>query len=204
MRIVFDFGGVLFRWQPLQMLQRELPLRSRDDASAQRLFAGIFQGYGGDWGEFDRGTLAIPELVRRIALRTGLQEQEVQAVVNAVPSELQPIPKTVALLRQLRNDGRRLHYLSNMPLPYADHLEREHEFLGWFESGVFSARVRQIKPEPAIFATAARHFAAMPSQLVFIDDVQANVQAARQAGWNALHFVDPDSCEAQLRAHGWM
>jgi putative hydrolase of the HAD superfamily len=204
MRIVFDFAGVLFHWQPLDLLKRELPLHATDELAARRLAQEIFQGYGGDWGEFDRGTLDVPELVRRIAARTGLQAEEVQAVVDAVPGELQPIPETVALLQRLHRAGRRLHYLSNMPHPYADHLEREHAFVGWFESGVFSARVRQIKPEAQIYETAARRFQADPAQLVFIDDVLGNVRAARRCGWNALHFVDAADCEAQMRVQGWM
>jgi putative hydrolase of the HAD superfamily len=203
-RIVFDFAGVLFHWQPLDLLQRELPLRATDEVAARRLAQDIFQGYGGDWGEFDRGTLAVPELVRRIAARTGLQPEEVQAVVDAVPGELRPIPDTVALLRRLHRAGRRLHYLSNMPHPYADHLEREHAFVGWFESGVFSARVQRVKPQPEIFDLAARRFQADPAQLIFIDDVLGNVQAARRCGWNALHFVDAADCEAQMRALRWM
>jgi putative hydrolase of the HAD superfamily len=125
-------------------------------------------------------------------------------VVDAVPAELQPMPATVALLRRLHAQGRRLHFLSNMPLAYAEHLEREHDFLNCFESGVISARVRQIKPEPAIFDTAARLFGTEPAQLVFIDDVADNVHAARQAGWQALHFVDAVDCEAQLLAGGWI
>ena len=203
MRIVFDFAGVLFHWQPPHMLQRVLPQYASDDASARRLVRNIFQGYSGDWADFDRGLLQVPELVRRIAARTGLPAQAVQAVVDAVPAELQPIPETVALLRRLHAQGRRLHFLSNMPGPYADHLEREHDFVGCFESGVFSARVQQIKPEPGIFATAARHFGAEPTQLLFIDDVADNVEAARRAGWQALHFVDAADCEARLRAGGW-
>ena len=204
MKIVFDFAGVLFDWQPHELVMRELPRHATDEAVARRLAEAIFQGYGGDWAEFDRGVLEVPELVQRIAARTGLAPREVQAVVEGVPAELQPMPESVALLRRLHGAGRRLHFLSNMPRPYAEHLEREHDFLGCFHSGVFSSRVLQIKPEPAIYATAAQHFQAEPAQLVFIDDVLDNVLAARQAGWHALHFVEPARCEAQLRAQGWI
>lgn len=204
MRIVFDFAGVLFHWQPPHLLQRVLPQHASDDASARRLTQQIFQGYGGDWAEFDRGMLEAPELVRRIVARTGLPTSAVQAVVDAVPAELQPMPDTVALLRRLHAQGRRLHFLSNMPAPYAEHLEREHDFLRCFESGVISARVRQIKPEPGIFDTAARRFGADPAQLLFIDDVAENVRAAHRAGWQALHFVDAADCEARLSAGGWI
>jgi putative hydrolase of the HAD superfamily len=204
MRIVFDFAGVLFHWQPLQLLRRVLPRHATDEASARRLAQDIFQAYGGDWAEFDRGTLGVPELVQRIAARTGLPPEAVRSVVDAVPAELQPIPESVALLRRLHGEGRRLHFLSNMPHPYADHLEREHAFIGCFESGVISARVGQIKPEPGIFATAARRFGAEPHELLFIDDVADNVRAAQRAGWHALHFVDAADCQAQMRAGGWI
>jgi len=203
-RIVFDFAGVLFRWQPPRLLQRVLPQHAGDAQAATVLAETIFQGYGGDWAEFDRGRLEVPELVRRIAARTGLPAQDVRAVVDAVPAELQPMADTVSLLRRLRAEGRRLFYLSNMPLPYAEHLEREHDFVGWFEAGVISARVQQIKPEREIFDIAARQFDADPSQLVFIDDVPANVHAARQAGWQALHFLNAADCELQLRRGGWL
>jgi putative hydrolase of the HAD superfamily len=203
-RIVFDFAGVLFHWQPRQLLRRELPRLAVDEASAQRLADEIFQGYGGDWADFDRGTVDAPALVQRIAARTGLAAADVQRVVDAVPAELQPLPDSVALLRRLHAQGRRLHFLSNMPAPYAEHLEREHDFLRCFESGVISARVRQIKPEPGIFATAARYFGAEPAQLLFIDDLPVNVRAAREAGWQAVRFVDAPDCAARLRAGGWI
>lgn len=202
MRIVFDFAGVLFHWQPLQLLKRELPMHATDEASARRLAEDIFQGYGGDWADFDRGRVEVPELVATIATRTGLPEQDVKRVVDAVPAELQPMPDTVALLRRLHVQGRRLHFLSNMPGPYADHLEHEHDFLRCFESGVISARVGQIKPEPEIYALAARAFQAEPTQLLFVDDVLDNVRAARRAGWQAIHFVGAADCETRMRALG--
>jgi putative hydrolase of the HAD superfamily len=204
MKIVFDFAGVLFHWQPLDLLQRTLPSHASGEAAARRLAEGIFQGWGGDWAEFDRGTIDVPELVWRIAKRTGLRPQDVQAVVDAVPAELQPMPETVMLLERLQSAGRPLHFLSNMPHPYADHLEREHAFVSRFESGVFSARVGWIKPEAEIYAVAARRFGAQPSQLLFIDDMPDNVAAARRAGWQALRFVDAADCEAQLQAGGWL
>lgn len=202
MRIVFDFAGVLFRWRPQRLLQRVLPQQTPDAAAARRLVEAIFQGYGGDWADFDRGLVEPEALASRIARRTGLTREQVRAVIDAVPAELQPMPDTVALLRRMHAQGRRLHYLSNMPAPYADHLEREHAFLRCFESGVISARVRQIKPEPAIVDTAALRFGAAPAELLFFDDVPANVQAARAAGWQALQFVDAADCELRLRAAG--
>lgn len=202
-RIVFDFAGVLFTWRPLALLQQVLPQQAADAASAAHWAAQIFQAYGGDWAEFDRGTVEPDELVRRIATRTGLASDAVRSVVDAVPLALQPVPETVALLQRLRALGPPLFYLSNMPASYADHLERCNPFLQQFDDGVISARVQLIKPEPAIFALAAQRFGVAPGDLVFLDDVPANVAAARAAGWQALPFSDAAQAEADLREQGW-
>ena len=201
-RVVWDFGAVLFNWQPAPLLRRVLPGRAVDDTSAAHWVQQVFQAYGGDWGDFDRGTVAVPDLVQRIATRTGLSPAEVQAVVDAVPWSLQPLPGSVALLQRLHAAGVVQHYLSNMPAPYADHLERQHGFLELLHSGVFSARVKLIKPEAAIFEVAARHFGLPPSQLLFFDDHAPNVAAAQAAGWQAEVFTSAEAAEQVLMARG--
>ena len=77
-RFVFDFAGVLFSWQPLVLLRQVLPQHATDAASAAHWAAQIFQSYGGDWAEFDRGTVEPDELVSRIARRTGLASGAVE------------------------------------------------------------------------------------------------------------------------------
>ena len=204
MKVVFDFAGVLFGWSPPALVQRTLPRRADDAQAARRLADAIFEGYGGDWSDFDRGSVETAALVRRIATRTGLAEAEVLAVVDAVPSELQPLAATVALVEELHAAGQRLFFLSNMPAPYADHLERRHVFLRCFADGVYSARVQLIKPEPAIFELAATRFGCAPAELLFFDDVPGNVEAARAAGWQARQFVDAEGCRRDLVDAGLM
>jgi putative hydrolase of the HAD superfamily len=203
MKLVFDFGGVLFDWRPTELLKRVLPGRAVDDASALHWVEQVFQGYGGDWGAFDRGELDLDQVAARIVARTGLTDAEMRTIVDAIPGLLKPIEPTVALLERLRGSGLPLYFLSNMPAPYADYLEREHHFLGWFDHGLFSERERLSKPDPAIFSLAAERFGAAPDELVFFDDHLPNISAAREAGWTALHFVDAERAERELRALGW-
>jgi len=202
MQVVFDFAGVLFHWHPPTMVQRVLPQRAPDAAAALRLCEAIFQGWGGDWDAFDRGAVEAAPLVARIAARTGLPAAEVRAVVDAVPHELQPMPAMVELVHELHTTGQPLRFLSNMPAPYADHLERTHAFLRCFADGVFSARVQRVKPERGIFELAAQRFGTPPGELLFFDDVAGNVAAAREAGWAARHFTDAQECRRELRAAG--
>ena len=202
MNIVFDFGGVLFRWQPHAFMQRLLPQRCATPQAASEFVAQFFQGFEGDWGEFDRGTLDRASLAERIARRVGLAVHEAKRVIDAVPDELQPLPESVALLRRLHASGRHLYFLSNMPEPYAQHLEATHDFLGLFRGGVFSSRAGLIKPDPAIFEHAQMTFGTHGATMLFIDDVEKNVMAARAAGWQAIQFHDAAQCERELVALG--
>ena len=201
--LVFDFGRVVFRWRPDVLLAKSLPHRATGPDAIRHWVDQVFLAYGGDWGEFDRGTVEPPELARRIAARTGLAETEVAAIIEGCSQELVPLDDTVAWIRRLHAQGRPLHYLSNMPEPFAAHFERTHDFMQLFESGVFSSRVKLIKPDPAIFEHAARVFRRAPQNLLFLDDHLPNVVAAREAGWEAIHFVDAVQAEAEVAAKGW-
>ena len=202
MNVVFDFGAVLFRWQPYEFMPRLLPQRARDEASTHEVVSGFFEGYNGDWGEFDRGAIGVPELAQRISLRTRLDIADVHRVIAAVPGELQPMPQTLALMQRLRERGHRLFFLSNMPSPFADHIEAAHPLKEWFLDGIFSSRVKLIKPDPAIYRAAAERFGIEPRESLFIDDFRANVVAARALGWDAVHFLSHEQCEADVAARG--
>ncbi len=202
MNVVFDFGGVLFDWQPHEFLSRLLPERTPTPEAAHALAAAFFEGYGGDWAAFDRGAIDPEALAQTIARRTGLPVQDTRRVIDGVPHELQPMAGTVALLRRLQAAGHALYFLSNMPEPYAQHLEETHDFLGLFRDGVFSARVKLIKPEPEIYAHLVQAFHIDPADTLFIDDVALNAEAARAAGWQAVHFENAVQCERELMVRG--
>ena len=111
MNIVFDFGGVLFQWQPNEFMARLVPERATSPAALQALVADFFQGYGGDWAAFDRGTIEPGPLAEAIAQRTGLALPVVRELIDGVALELQPVPGMVALLRRLHAAGYALYFL---------------------------------------------------------------------------------------------
>ena len=200
MKFVFDFGGVVFNWKPLVLLQQVLPHRAVNEASARDCAAAIFQGFHptSDWALFDQGGIEPEALAHRIATRTGLSPDEVRTVIEAIPPHLVPDAGTVALMDELRGQGHQIYFLSIMPAGYADELERSHHFFDWFEDGIFSARVGQIKPNADIFETAVRQFATAGVPTVFIDDVQHNIDAARHHGWQGIRFESAQQVRAAL------
>jgi putative hydrolase of the HAD superfamily len=204
--VVFDFGAVLFHWQPLALLLEVVPELAPDEAAARALAASIFQSFtpDSDWAQFDLGRLDEATLAQRIAVRIGAQPQQLRRVIDAIPEHLQPQPEVVALLQALRAADHRLYFLSNMPVPYAAHLERANPFLADFHDGIFSGRVGLMKPHPPIYELAEQRFRLDPPRTVFIDDHAGNVEAARARGWQAVHFTGAPGCRAALRDAGWL
>ncbi len=200
--VVFDFGGVVFNWQPLRLLQETLPESVLDDTQARDLAGHIFQSFSltSDWALFDLGQIDAEPLAERIAKRSGMKASEVLRVIEAIPDHLVPIPGTVALLQRLKAQGHRLFFLSNMPTAYALDLERRHDLAAWFDDGIFSSRVQLIKPRPEIFQEAVRRFDLVPEHTVFIDDLAHNIEAAAAQGWGGVQFQNPAQCSQALDA----
>lgn len=204
MNVVFDFGAVVFSWKPEDLVRSAFPEQAATPAAARALAGALF--HHDDWQNFDRGTMAQQDVVDRSAARLGLPHAALDALVASIPESLTPIPGTVAILERLRERRERqgdlrLYFLSNMPEPYARVLEGRHDFLQWFDGGMFSADVRMIKPQPAIFEHLQSHYTLAPARTVFIDDLPANVEAARLHGWHAIHFESASQLEPLLAAH---
>lgn len=204
--VVFDVGGVVVRWQPLDLMRQVLPAQAFDEASAKATAAAVFQTFtpASDWALFDLGRIEPAALAERIAARTGYPLTGLQALIAAIPAHIQPMPASVALLERVRAAGHRLTLLSNMPIPYADHLEAAHPCFAWFAAGVFSGRVGLMKPQRAMFDHARDALALDLEHALFIDDHRGNIEAARTFGWQALHFENAAQCEADLHRAGWL
>lgn len=203
MNLVFDFGAVLFRWQPELLVQAHFADRATDAPAARALARTLF--HHPDWQSFDRGAIAEHDLVRRTSERMGLQPAAVSALLEGIEAHLTPVQPTLALLERLcqRRGERadvRLFYLSNMPVRFARLLERRHKLASWFEGGVFSGDAHLAKPEPGIYQLLQQRYALEAAQTVFIDDLQANVDAAMALGWRGIRFESAAQLEGDLIA----
>ncbi|WP_431260570.1 HAD family hydrolase [Roseateles chitinivorans] len=198
MKIVFDFGAVLFRWHPPSFLARVWAHRVADEVEGAAVAKDFFQAYSGDWGAFDQGLADAPTTADRIHARTGWPREDIVAVMDAVPSELKLIEGSAALILELKAQGHTLHFLSNMPEPYADYLEQTFPLKDWFVSGVFSGRVKQSKPSREIFDLALEQFGAKPDEVLFLDDHPDNIAAAKALGWHTHLFTTPELARQDL------
>jgi HAD superfamily hydrolase (TIGR01509 family) len=85
----------------------------------------------------------------------------------------------------VRGRGLKAGIVSNSG-PGAREAERHFGFEGIVDDLVYSHEVGLMKPDPAIFHLAASRLGVEPHEIVFLDDVQVCVDAARAAGWHAV------------------
>ncbi|MBO9516269.1 MAG: HAD family phosphatase [Variovorax sp.] len=203
MNVVFDLGAVLLTWEPVALVQAHFAPHAPTAEAAHALARQMF--HHEDWLGFDRGTHSLDDAIGRMALRLSLPGDRLHAVLAPMGERLEPIPATIDVLARLRErrdagEALRLYYLSNMPVPYARVLESRHAFFSWFDGGIFSGDVKIIKPQRGIYELLAGRYGLQACETVFIDDSAANVAAAREFGWQAIHCDRPSQLARQLAA----
>jgi putative hydrolase of the HAD superfamily len=201
MNIVFDFGAVLFRWQPVELVTQTFPDQAATPQAAQSLASALFSH--SDWHAFDQGLVSPEQVVRKSAERLLLPLAPLRDLVNHIGHLLTPIEASVQVLAGLHGLKRiqpelRLYFLSNMPALYARELEQLHGFLRWFDGGLFSGDVHLVKPDPALYALLERRYSLEPACTLFVDDLSVNVDAARSRGWQGIHFESAAQLKDQL------
>jgi putative hydrolase of the HAD superfamily len=191
--LVFDFGGVVVRWQPQQIINNFTP----DEALRDLVKTAIFQHP--DWLEMDRGTLSEDEAARRFSERTNRPFSEMAALLQQVRESLTPIPETVDLLHDLSDAGIPLYGLSNMPARTFEFLQERDPHWSVFRGVVISGQVKMMKPEAQIFELLSISYQLEPAETLFLDDLLPNIEAAKRAGFQTLLFDDPSRRCAELR-----
>jgi epoxide hydrolase-like predicted phosphatase len=195
--ILFDFGGV-FTDSPFEAVEAygaELGI------SAQEVTAMVFGSYEQDgdhpWHQLERGEVTL-ESARQSILSLGQSRgREIDiydlfarmAAGNAGADSKAPLVERV---RQLKKEGYATGIITNNVAEFGD---------GWrglipvdelFDFVVDSSSVGVRKPDPRIFHLALDRLDSIPAaQTVFLDDYQANVDAARKLGLQAI-TVTPD------------
>jgi putative hydrolase of the HAD superfamily len=105
-------------------------------------------------------------------------------------------PDMLDLIRDLRDAGCRLALLSNAP---ADLVQHASEVLaGLVPESLFSSQLGIAKPDPQAYLLAARSLGVGTGEIVFIDDNEANVHAARGVGMRAIQHESVPQTRAML------
>ena len=81
-----------------------------------------------------------------------------------------------------------IHLLSNTNDMHVEGLFRDFDVFQCVSTGIYSHEVQASKPDSRIYAIACEKCGIEPASTFFIDDLAANIQAARSMGFHAHHY----------------
>lgn len=82
--------------------------------------------------------------------------------------------------------------------PGARERERPYGFESVTDAIVYSHEVGLKKPDPMIYALTAERLAVQPQEIVFLDDVAGNIEAARRCRWHGV-VHEEGNAQASIR-----
>ena len=94
----------------------------------------------------------------------------------------------------------RIGLLSNAFLSTRRVVSELYRIMDAFHVSIFSAEVGLSKPDPQIYHLALQRIGVNASQAVFIDDLEANIEAACRIGLHVVHFINPEQTRLALKA----
>jgi 2-haloacid dehalogenase len=190
--VVFDLGGVLVDWDPRYLFRQLLP----DDAAVEAFLADVCspewnaaQDAGRSWAEAVReASERFPEHAELVA---AYDERWWETIGGQIDG-------TVEVLDELRRRGVGLYAITNWSAEKFDLTFPRFDWLAWFDGIVVSGYERIVKPDPRIFQLLVDRHGVDPRAAVYVDDVPANVDAARAIGMTGLVFTTTEQLRADL------
>ncbi|KAA5546102.1 HAD family phosphatase [Roseiconus nitratireducens] len=192
----FDLGNILVSFDEsvaCENLSRQTKLPI--DQIRERIYAsGLQQRY-------ERGQLddeAYADLARQ-ALGLSIDQLSTRDFLTAISDMFSPIESMVAAVQAMRRQTGRVGILSNTCDAHWRWIRNQ----DWRISGVefdvtiLSYQIGWMKPDVQIYDAAEQAAGVPPERILFIDDKDENVHAARQRGWQAAQcWGGPDACAA--------
>ena len=201
--LVIDWGGVLT--QPIVDTVRRWIAADQIDWERYVAVVGpwLADAYAKDGDvnpvhALERGECTVAEFERLLAgllIRTDGGPVAANGLLSRMLSAGTPVPAMYQMIRDLRTSGVRTALLSNS---WGSDWYPRDDFPALFDAVVISGEVGMRKPEPRIFRHAAALLDLEPGHCVFVDDVEANVEAAIGCGMTGVHHTDPALTQQRL------
>jgi len=185
MNVVFDIGAVLvdFDWDAFvgSMFDTE---------TAAAVTRAMWRNP--DWSEFDKALLTDEEILKLFIAKEPRYEKEIRLTFSLLGTCPRRKDGAIPLVNRLKAAGHKVYYLSNY-FEYLMHVAPGVlDFIPHMDGGVFSCHVHEIKPHHAIFNILCEKYGFSPSDAVFIDDSEKNVEGAKACGFRTIHYTGQD------------
>ena len=197
--VLFDYGQVLSQGPNAAAWER---LRGTVGGTPE----AFHDAYWKPRHSYDRGDLNGTNYWHAVAGfvgHPGLSEAELDLLYqNDVALWTDLNEPMVAWARSLHQRGIRTGILSNIGDRMETGIRKSFDWIGAFHHCTWSHRLTLAKPELAIYQHAAEGLETAPAHILFIDDREENITAARAAGMVAIRYTTHAAFLEEMRQMG--
>lgn len=181
--ILFDIGNVLVRYDHQRTMAALADLYHADPVQLSTFYSQIGRQFG--VGEITP-TQVVDMLNSRYNVTRSLEEYT-EAFCTGLMRDDAALAYAVALQVE---DELAVGAISNTNALHVAWLDDRAPELNEFELVIMSNEVGLCKPDPEIYELAMEILNASPAQILYVDDLAENVEAARQLGMSAILHHD--------------
>jgi putative hydrolase of the HAD superfamily len=193
--VIFDYGEVLCHRPTGEELRQMASILNAKDESFRALWER-------NRPAFDRGDLTAEVYWSMFADDTGVALDPKQlADLRKLDVEMwaKVNPTMVDWAQRLRAKGFKIAILSNMHPDMVEHCRSNFPWVNEFHFQTFSADVRMVKPDAAIYQHTLDGLGVSAREALFIDDREPNIVAAHKLGINAIRFLSVRQLRDELQ-----
>jgi putative hydrolase of the HAD superfamily len=197
--VLFDIGGVVVD-SPLHTIARY----ERDNGIPDGFLNSVVRDTGpaGAWSRMERGELSAAEFCAHFDAECSARGHllPAAAVLERIALENKPRPAMMRALERLRANGLITAALTNNWKSDGEASDR-HGLRPLFDHFIESSVVGLRKPDPAIYRLAFAQLGVPGERIVFLDDIGANLKAARELGMATIKVLDAEQALRELEQH---
>jgi putative hydrolase of the HAD superfamily len=202
--VVSDFGGVL----TTPLMGSFMALQDAHGVSVEDFGEAMRAAAAKEGGEIplyklERGEITEPEFLE--ILRDGLEPRlghrpELHRFREVFFDALDPNEPMIELMRECRRGGHRMAMLTNNVQEWEPLWRTMLPVDEIFELVIDSGWVGYRKPERQIYEITVERLGVPASACLFVDDLEVNCEAARELGFTAVQYREPEQAIAEVRA----
>ena len=193
--VILDYGQVLARCPTVPEFMRMAQMFNVS-------FELFYQLWEASRGPYDRADFGAEAYWLNLAEQTNTELNAAQiAVLRQVEVEIwaHVDPLMMDWVSKLSEAGIKTGLLTNMPWDLIKYVQTC-DWMKNFAFKTFSAEVKLIKPDPAIYEHTLHGLGVAASEALFIDDREINIQAARELGIRSIRFQSVGQLRKDLEA----
>lgn len=195
---IFDVGGVLVDWNPRYLYRKIFS----SEKEVEHFLTDICPPA---WNE----TLDAGRPFKEACEEKAKEFPQYASQIESYRTRWQemiggPVAGTAEIVQELQEKGYTLYALSNFSAETFPSTKKRFKVLSLFDGIVLSGEEKINKPDFEIYRRLLNRYALQAEDCLFIDDNKENIAAAKQLGFQTIHFTSADTLRQVLRQDGYL